>query len=442
MKSWSLRNRLTVLYGGLFLLAGVALLAILYLVVQHRLDDQLNHQTDTRVAALRRQQAGASGTSTITMPDGSTVSVEQFARQAHAEQEAIKNAALNSLLTQGGIAVLAVGIVAAGAGRLVAGRALYPLHAITATAERIAGSRTAERDLHERIALTGRDDDTKRLADSFDSMLDTLEQTFDSQRRFVASASHELRTPLALERALIELETTKPTATPETIHFGTSLLHINERHTKLIEGLLLLADSENEIEEPTPVDLKDVVAHVLTAAQIVDDDRAVSVRADLHHAPVMGDPVLLEQLVRNLVENAQRHNVDDGWISVTTRTESTSAILEIANTGPAIPPYETDALFQPFRRHEDAGPATAKRGFGLGLSIVKAIVTTHSGTVTARARDEGGLDITVEIPAQHPSDPPDRQDQTTAAQKQRATTPGQGHERPSTPASPRRGSGL
>jgi signal transduction histidine kinase len=396
MTHLSLRARLTILYGGLFLLAGAVSLVVLYLVVQHRLDEELGDDTNPRFAVLR-QQAAASGNSTITTPDGSQVPLDQLLEQARADQEAIKEAALDALILQGGIAVLAVGLVAAGAGWIVAGRGLQPLNAITATARRIAGSRGVERDLSERIALTGRNDDIKSLADSFDAMLDNLSQAFDGQRRFVANASHELRTPLALERALIELESTKPAATSETVHFCQSLLAINDRHTRLIDGLLLLIDSQNEITDPERVDLGDIAEHVVAAAR--GSARELGIETDLKSEPavVLGDPVMLEQLVRNLVENAIRHNHQGGWLRVETTAEAGHAMLIVCNSGDVLPEYEVPNLFEPFRR---AGPpkGPGERGFGLGLSIVRAIVIAHSGQIGARPRAEGGLAVTARLP--------------------------------------------
>ena len=145
----------------------------------------------------------------------------------------------------------------------MAERALRPVHGITATARRVAAAASAQRGLHERIALTGPQDEIKELADTFDDMLERLDRSFDGQRRFVANASHELRTPLAINRALVEVAITRPGASPDAQRLGESLLAVNARHERLIDGLLTLAESEQAVTERSTVDLADVAGHVL-----------------------------------------------------------------------------------------------------------------------------------------------------------------------------------
>jgi len=225
-------------------------------------------------------------------------------------------------------------------------------------------------------------------------MLERLDRSFDGQRRFVANASHELRTPLAINRALIELAISRPDAAEETRQLGESLLAINARHERLIDGLLMLVESENLVTERSDVDLADVAHHVLGASAA----DSVELRSRLAPAPTVGDPVLLERLVQNLVENGVRHNVSTGgWVEVGTRTVGDDAELVVSNTGPVVAPYEVETIFQPFRRLASArsGP---DRGFGLGLSIVAAIVRGHGGRVVAVPREGGGLRVTVTLP--------------------------------------------
>ena len=220
-------------------------------------------------------------------------------------------------------------------------------------------------------------------------MLARLDQSFDGQRRFVVNASHELRTPLALNRALVELAISAD-ATPDAQRLGQALLKVNERHERLIDGLLTLADSETELVTKDPVDLADIAAHVLSGH--------AEARRELGPALTVGDPVLLERLVQNLVENAVKHNMPSGgWLRVETARVGGRARLVVSNTGVLVPAYEMESIFQPFRRLGRERVGGPSRGFGLGLSIVRAIARAHGGRATAAPRPGGGLTVTVTL---------------------------------------------
>jgi signal transduction histidine kinase len=399
VKRLSLRLRLTLIHGGLVLLAGVLLLGVTYVLVDQRMSHlfgpALPDREVTAELLAERRIAGQD--------------IEQLRQFVQRVQDEARENALNSLLTQGGVALVVVSLIAVAFGWLIAGRSLQPLHQITATARRIAGAETAGRGLHERIALRGPRDEVRELADTFDLMLERLDRSFDGQRRFVANASHELRTPLALNRTLVELAVSRPDATPATRQLGETLLAVNERHERLIEGLLTLADSESGLVDRSPVDLAEVAAHVADQAAAGTDrpaagaDQAaagadVAIRRELAPAGTVGDPVLLERLAQNLVENAVRHNLaSGGWVSVATGTADGWAWLSVSNSGPVVPPYEMEAIFQPFRRLRQ--DRVDGRGFGLGLSIVRAVAHAHGGRAVAVPRDGGGLTVTVSLPA-------------------------------------------
>ncbi|MEV6967639.1 HAMP domain-containing sensor histidine kinase [Hamadaea sp. NPDC051192] len=392
MVRWSLRVRLTVLYGGLFVFAGALLLGVTYFLVERSLDSRMG----TSAGNLDVLPKKLNGVGTIEV-NGQEINIPQAIIDYRAQQEQFRKDTLDSLVTGGAIALAGVGVVAGAFGWLVAGRALQPLSRITETARRIASA--PDRGLHERIALAGPKDEVKELADTFDTMIERLDRSFDGQRRFVANASHELRTPLALNRALVELAVARPDTVPQTRQLGESLLSVNERHERLIDGLLTLAESETAIVETVPVDLAEVAQHVLDQAP--PTDRKVS--AQLRTAPTTGDPVLLERLTQNLVANAIRHNLaEGGWLSVHTATVDGRAQLVVSNSGPAVPKYEIETLFQPFRRlrgERVRSERAAERGFGLGLSIVRAVARAHGGEVTAEPRTGGGLTVTVTLPA-------------------------------------------
>jgi signal transduction histidine kinase len=389
----TIRARLTLVYGGLFLLAGVTLLGVTYVLVSQR-PPAGSEMTNTTGSPGPVPSSGRPAPSPAPADDafpqgagqGLMIRAAQGARQD----------TLNGLLTQGGIALAVVGAAAISLGWLIAGRLLQPLDRMTETARRIADAPAADRGLHERIALVGPHDEIKKLADTFDIMLERLDHSFDGQRRFIANASHELRTPLTLNRALIEVAVRRKPASPEVRQLGETLLEINARHERLIDGLLLLARSEREILERSYVDLADIVEHVITQVPA----GTVTVHAEPKEAPATGSPVLLERLVQNLVENGVRHNIpEDGWVRVTsdTRPEG-STVLQVSNTGPVVPRYEIPSLFEPFRRLGTDRLSATSPGAGLGLSIVQAVARAHGGEVHAEPRDGGGLVVTVTLP--------------------------------------------
>ncbi|HKT00517.1 MAG TPA: HAMP domain-containing sensor histidine kinase, partial [Rugosimonospora sp.] len=366
MKRTTVRVRLTLLYGGLFFLAGAVLLTVMYLLVKQNLDTRLGGNAMVRIAGVVPAQSPAPGSlgvasRQVQLAGGQTVDVGDLQAAIVKQQSTARDQALDALLAQGGIALGVIGIVAAGFGWLMAERALRPVHEITAAARRVARAASADRGLHERIGLTGPRDEIKELADTFDEMLERLDRSFDGQRRFVANASHELRTPLAINRALAEVTLTRPGVGPDAQQLAESVLQVNARNERLIDGLLTLAASENELADRVPVDLRVVAEHVLAGTptgEISCDSR------ELLGAPVLGDPVLLERLTQNLVDNAVRHNRPGGWMSVATRVEPGWAVLTVTNSGRPVAPYELDMVFEPFRR---LGGDRVRSDRGLGL---------------------------------------------------------------------------
>ena len=375
----TIRVRLALLYGGLFFAAGIVLLGVTYALVAQ----------DPRGNAITMISERFGGTDQVfgTSPAAPGGPGQLGPNVLTKVTKDYRHAMLNSLITRGGLALAIVGAVTVALGWVMADRALRPVHRMTETARRVARGT----DLSERIEYDGPADDVKELADSFDTMLARLERAFDGQRRFVANASHELRTPLAINRTLVDVAVRRPDATDDLRRLGESLLVVNARHERLIDGLLTLAGGENAVTDRTPLDLADVAGHVLDQTTASD----VTISRSLDPAPAHGDPVLLERLVQNLVENAVRHNVPAGgevWVS----TSRDPAELRVANTGPVVPPYEIGTIFEPFRRLRGDRVAS-DRGVGLGLSIVRAIAHAHGGTVHAEPRDGGGLIVTVRL---------------------------------------------
>jgi signal transduction histidine kinase len=405
MKRWwrsTIRVRLTLLYAGAFFLAGAILVAVMYLYLGLSLDHQLSGRA-TSTEQLRSHE----------VPPGLADQLQTQLRQG-------RDDTLRAMLIASLVALGVIGIAAAGFGWLLAGRALQPLQDITATARRVA-----EGSLHERIALDGPDDEIKDLADTFDAMLERLDRAFDSQRRFVANASHELRTPLTINRTLIEVALDNPHASESLRQLGTTLLAVNQRHERLIDGLLTLASSEQRITDPIPVDLADIVRRIATESQAAAQQAGVEIRTALASAPVAGDPALLERLAQNLIDNAIRYNLaEHGWVAVTSGIDDGTAQLTVENPGPTVPPYELPSLFDPFHRlatTERRAPVSGNHGAGLGLSIVRSVAHAHGGDVHAVPRRDGGLTIHVRIPAlatDNRIDSPDRTPTRTSAASQ------------------------
>ncbi|MFJ8231953.1 sensor histidine kinase [Streptomyces sp. NPDC094448] len=398
-----LRARLTLIYGGLFMAAGVVLLGVLHVLFQQQMPGGAK-----LISTVQKAPSGSSTPSgaapppevTYILPDGSRSDrPATSAELLKQHQKAVRETAATTLLSQGGLVLVVVGGAAAGFGWLVSGRVLAPLRRVTETARRIAAAPAAGRGLHERIALAGPRDEVKDLADTFDTMLERLDRSFDGQRRFVANASHELRTPLTLGRALVEVAMHRRTASDDVKQLGEDLLEINLRHERLIGGLLLLADSENEVTERIPLDLADVVTHVAALAAAEARSAGIIVDESAAEALTSGNALLLERLVHNLVENGIRHNSGPGgFVRVTSRpAPGGGAVLEVANTGPPVSPFDVPTLFEPFRRLGRDRVISAK-GAGLGLSIVRAVARAHGGTVTARPREGGGLVVTAVLP--------------------------------------------
>jgi signal transduction histidine kinase len=380
----TIRIRLTLLYGGMFLIAGILLLSIIYLLAANA----LNVGSDLPFKIVSGSVNSATcdmGSSTPTAPELN-----------HALNECVnqqRQHALDNLLSRSLLALLGLAIIAFAFGYAMAGRVLSPLGRITRTARAVAGS-----DLSRRIELDGPDDELKELADTFDDMLERLQRAFTAQQRFVGNASHELRTPLAINRTLLEVHLSDPGAPVELQQLGKTLLATNERSEQLVEGLLLLARSDNQIVERKPVDLAEVASQAVDQVHAEAAAKGVVIRGEQKPAVVQGNGVLLERIALNLVQNAVRYNVpEDGWVEVTTEVQHGHAVLIVSNTGPVVPAYEIDNLFEPFRRLRTERTGSDK-GVGLGLSIARSVARAHGGHISAQPREGGGLVMRVTLP--------------------------------------------
>ena len=401
------RLRLTVLYGAAFLACGAAVVALVYLLFGQTAPTAGSASSAAprgptvgmTVPATAVQRAGRYDV--LSVPLTVVQRLNDLSSPSPAEQDKLYSEAQvqvdydkRQLLVLSAIALGVIAVLAAVIGWLIAGRVLRPLSTITAAAKRISAT-----SLHERLALRGPDDELKELADTLDSLLARLQASFDAQRRFAANASHELRTPLTRERTLLQVTLADPAATTATWQsVSRELLASNAEQEHLIEALLNLASSDAGPGEREPADLGAITRAALAAARPAIGRLGLHVQADMEPAVLEGDPVLVQQLVANLIDNAVRHNIPGGDIQVSTETSGGHAVLSVTNSGPVIPPGEVDRLFQPFQR---LGPRPARRdgGHGLGLSIVRGIATAHGATIGARAQPGGGLAVDVTFPA-------------------------------------------
>jgi signal transduction histidine kinase len=264
---------------------------------------------------------------------------------------------------------------------------------MTAAAQTISAG-----NLHERLALTGPDDEFKRLGDTFDDVLGRLEASFAAQRRFVANAAHELRTPLTVERALLQVALADPDANARSLRAACEeLLASGRDHERLLDSLLTLATSERGLSRHEPIGLAAIAEAVLDSSRAEIEQRSLTVVAELQQATINGDRALIESLVANLVDNAIRYSEPEGRVEVSTSAVAGRAVLTVVNGGQQVPSAEIERLFEPFRRLT-TDRTTADGHHGLGLSIVRAVATAHRATVAATPGPDGGLAITVSFP--------------------------------------------
>jgi signal transduction histidine kinase len=392
----TVRLKLTMLYGALFLVSGAVLLAVTYFLVARTLPAAAAISTHASGAGqVSSQQVCFVAGSGSSAGSGLPTTLPSYGSGCAILASQYQSDELRRLLTDSAIALGVMAAASIGLGWLVAGRVLQPLRTITTAARRISAS-----NLHQRLAMHGPDDELRELGKTFNGLLARLETSFAAQRQFVANASHELRTPLARQRTLVEVALRDTGATVGSMRAALKrVLATGDQQERLIEALLTLARSQRGLDRREPVDLADVTGDALTADEPEAGSRGLRVRATLGRAPALGDLRLTERLAANLVDNAVRHNTAGGWVEVITGTRSGRGFLSVANTGPVIPGEQVEELFRPFGRLEATRLTRDGRdGLGLGLSIVTAIAAAHDADLRARPRPGGGLEVEVEFP--------------------------------------------
>ncbi|HXD65808.1 MAG TPA: ATP-binding protein [Solirubrobacteraceae bacterium] len=389
-KSWlrrprrTARLRLTLLYTGMFLGLGTALIVGIYLLSSSAESIDAHAVVLSATPQSEKVIVPSPG---ITVPGLQPHVVKVLAKGVNQQH----SADLARLLGTSWVLLVITAFASALLGWFAAGRVLRPLRQMTDTARTISAG-----NLSRRLALTGPDDEFKRLGDTLDDLLARLEASFEAERRFVANASHELRTPLTVERTLLQVALADPDATEASLRATCEeLLACGREHERLLESLLTLASSERGLSRREPVDLGGVARQVLLTRRPGIQRNRLELDTALEPATVLGDLALIERLMANLVDNAVGYNRPGGRVEVRTEVVDGHAVLTVTNTGPVVRPEETGRLFEPFQRLGGGRAAGADGHHGLGLSIVRAIVAAHDATIDASPQAAGGLAVTV-----------------------------------------------
>ena len=384
----SLRLRLTISYGLLFLVVGLVMMGLAYFLIQQRGLVDVDGLSARIVEGLGYPNAYLKQP----MPAGGHGSQTVGTFLHHLIKEGLARAP-GFLGVTTFVALAIATVISVIAGWWMAGRMLRPISEISTVARRLSAS-----TLHERIELQGPHDELRNLADTFDAMLMRLEAAFTAQRDFVANASHELRTPLAIVRTELDVTLADPEVDAEELRrMATTIRAAIARSEDVIDRLLVLAESE-DLAEREPVDLADLVRGVAGQYGRMVQERGLTLQLDLRPAVVVGEAALLERLADNLVSNAVRYAPQNSVVDVDVGLDGDWTLLTVSNGGDVIDQSELPRLFERFYRRERSR-SRREGGSGLGLAIVAAIAGAHGGTAEAKAPPTGGLTVTVRLPS-------------------------------------------
>jgi signal transduction histidine kinase len=384
----TLRARMALAWGLGFFILGSILMLILAAYFRSSLVEYPGAAMDVIVTDLGLE-AREVDELTVSDPAGNSVSAAQIGPillEFAASTRADIARALWLLLP-------ALAIAGALAGWWLAGRAMRPIVAMTEQVRHVSSER-----LDARIGHDGPDDELHALAEAFDAMMRRLEHAFDAQQHFAAAASHEMRTPLALIRTELDVTLDTPDPTREELDaMADGVRYAIGRSEQVIDGLLLLTRS-GIVEQTATTDIDELIGHALAGADSVIADRGLTVRRDIDRGNLVAcDPVLIERMLGNLIDNAALHNEPGGWIEIESHAHGDEVITRILNTGAVLDKTTAERLGEPFYR---ARPGHADvPGTGLGLAIAKAIAEAHGGRLDVGGRPGGGVIATVELPA-------------------------------------------
>ncbi|MFZ4895561.1 ATP-binding protein [Plantibacter sp. Mn2098] len=399
----TVRARLTLTYSALFTAAGAVMLSLIYVFMRYVPTYAISPDQGA-VMAARQSMAGVTATTPVegfasTLDTvGTTASDTVQGVQAVGQSMPVsllltdQTDILNTLLVASGIMLVVLAVASSWAGWIISGRVLRPLQEINVAAQRAAAG-----SFDHRVALVGPRDEITELSDTFDHMLERLDRSFHTHRRFAANASHELRTPLATTQAMIDVAVRDDELDADGLREVLQRLRLmNDRSIETVEALLDLADLGQRELRVEAVNLADLVEDAVL--DVADDAVARDIRVIENVVPmsVLGEPRLVAQVASNLLNNAVRHNHDGGTITVSTSRDASGAPrLTVSNTGSVIPAAALPMLVEPFYRDRGRLAEGPNRSRGLGLAIVDSIVAAHDGTLMMRANPSGGLSVTV-----------------------------------------------
>jgi signal transduction histidine kinase len=419
----TVRLRLTLVYGSLFVASGAALLVATDALWGGATNEKIQvpvgawvsilgglvpppRSTPGRLRPVQVAVTAARSRTVHSSPVGSVADIK-VVTGANAEQVRLVGAQLRTVATRqhtgdlhellifSGIAIAVAALVAIVVAWLAAGRVLRPLRTITSAARDISVS-----DLHQRLSLQGPNDELKELGNTFDDLLGRLEGSFQSQRQFVANASHELRTPLTTMRATLDVAVAKPGSIPEeTVILANRLRDELDHVDRLLDSLLALARAQRgPSDDQMTLSFGDLAgAAIASRADVIAELNLDMDQEDRSDATVTGNETLLSRMVENIIDNAVKHNVRGGWVRVRTEARGTSSRLIVENGGPVLDQCNVEDLAQPFRRL-GADRTGSDTGTGLGLSIIAAVAAAHDGHLELHARRGGGFEVVVELP--------------------------------------------
>ncbi|MDH2430494.1 ATP-binding protein [Sphaerisporangium sp. TRM90804] len=372
LRNGTVKARFTMLYAVVFLLSGAGLLGLAFLL----------SGSSWRDVVPARDLPGQGGVSAAQLR---VWQLENQLAEAHTQQS-------RQLLVGSLLALIVMAVVSVLLGRILAKRVLRPLRLIAAATRRISAD-----SLDRRLAVTGPADEVKDLADTIDELLGRLEASFTAQRRFVANASHELRTPLATMRASLDVAVAKPDPAASTVALAARLRPQLDRVDHLLDGFLVLARAQHgALADAAPVDLGDLTDSALRERSADVRRKGLRLTVDVPPATAtVGSPALLARLVGNVVDNAVTHNESGGWIEITGYANARETALVVETGGPVLDQRTVERLARPFERL--GGERTGSSG--LGLSIVAAVAAAHGGRLALLARPEGGLRVSITLPA-------------------------------------------